>query len=84
MIEKFEKALEMASVYNKLDGVREYKNAGAEDETEGARLQAIYNQVKTTLTNFENSSEFEDLKGYIDNNFKHLFQTAKELFEVEE
>ena len=83
-LKKYEKAVEKASIYNKLDGVWEHKQSGAEDQTKDAELRAIYNQVKDELTAFESSKEFNNIKGLINNNFKHLFQTAKELFETEE
>ena len=83
-LKKYEKAVEKASIYNKLDGVWEHKQSGAEDQTKDAELRAIYNQVKDELTAFEASKEFNNIKGLINNNFKHLFQTAKVLFETEE
>jgi hypothetical protein len=78
-LKNYEKAIEMANVYAKLDGIYGYEN---KTTAEKDALKAAYNQVKETINNFKKSDSFTSVAGYIENNLKWNFQRAEELFEA--
>lgn len=75
----YEKAVEMANVYAKLDGIYGYEN---KTTAEKDALKDAYNQVKDAINEFKNLEKFSTISAYIENNLKWNFQRAEELFEA--
>lgn len=76
----YEKAISMANVYAKLDGMYGYVNKTAEEQ---AALKTAYNEVKNEIEKFKESSDYGTISALIDNNLLWNYQQAKDTFEAE-
>lgn len=73
----YEKAVAMADVYAKLDGMYGYDNKTADEQ---AALRAIYNQVKGEIEAFIDSDGYETIQAYIPTNLKANYSEAMRKF----
>ncbi len=80
-LERFEKAIEMANVYAKLDGMYGYANLSTAEQEQ---LKANYEEIKGAVEEFKASEDYSNVVGLIENNLKWNYQRAVELFEVED
>ncbi len=84
-LENYEKAIEMAKYYAKLENVRGYVNLS---ETEQKKVEEAYNEVKATIEEFMESDDFATISALLDDgnstNYLWSYQQAVELFESEE
>lgn len=74
---EYEKAVAMADVYAKLDGMYGYDNKTADEQ---AALRAIYNQVKGEIQAFIDSDGYETIQAYIPTNLKANYSEAMRKF----
>ena len=74
---KLKKAVEMANVYNKLEGMYGYDNKNI---TEQAAVRAVYDGVKGQLQAFVDSSEYSEVQVLIPNNIKSYYTDALRKF----
>ncbi len=72
LLAKYQKAIEMANLYNKLDGIR-YENNNTD-------FESAYNQVKDQIEAFRASDDYSTISAYIGNNLLWNYQKAVELF----
>ena len=75
-LERYEKAIEMASIYVKLEGI-------GSDLLTAEQLDAykqIYNQIKAEIKIFESNSEYERISAMLGENMLWNYQKATELF----
>ncbi len=79
LLGNYEKAIEKANVYNKLKDMRNYATLSDEDQL---AVKAIYDQVKGTIEEFRNSSDYSAVVSFIDANYLNLYQSAVEVFEA--
>ena len=81
----YERAIEMASLYYKLNGIEELSING-DDQAKRAAYQQAYEQVKDDILEFQEADDFDTITGYFKDELNLLwsFQKAQELFETEE
>ncbi len=79
-LKNFEKAIEMANVYAKLDGMYGYVNKTAEEQQ---ALKDTYFEIKDVIKKFEESENYSVVSKMIDNNALWSFQQAEKQFEAD-
>lgn len=79
-LNNYEKAIEMANVYKKLDGMYGYASMTSAEQQ---AMKTAYEEIKEQINEFMSSSDFAVVGGFISNNAKWNFQKAEELFEAE-
>jgi hypothetical protein len=79
-LEDYEKAIEMANLYAKLDGMYGYVNKTSDEQT---ALKNAYNEVKAEIEKFKASEEYEKVSVYISNNMLWNYQQAVKTFEAD-
>ncbi len=72
LLDNYKKALDMASLYAKLEGIR--------DDVNQARFESAYNEVKAQIEAFKASEDYTAVSAYIGNNLLWNYQKAVELF----
>ena len=77
-LEKYEKAIQMANEYIKLEGMRGYENKNTNEQTQ---LKNTYFAIKDTIIEFIKSEDFDEISAYIDKNVKWYFTEAYNEFE---
>jgi predicted esterase YcpF (UPF0227 family) len=77
-LENYEKAVEMANLYAKLDGMYGYVNLS---EAEQQALKAAYDEVKEAIVEFRKSEDYTTISAYIENNTKANYDLALAQFE---
>ncbi len=75
-LDKYKKAIEMANIYNKLEGIRY--------ETLGKDYKAIYNEIKDQIEAFRATEDYTEVSAFIGNNRLWNYQQAKSIYETEE
>ena len=82
-LEKYERAIVIANLYYRLNGIAEYALG---DTTNEQALQQAYQEVKADIVKFEAADDFGTIKAYFDGKYNLLwnFQKAQELFEEAE
>ncbi len=71
-LENYQQAIEMANLYNKLDGIRY--------ETNNKDYKAAYESVKDKIEEFRASEDYSEVSKYIGNNLLWAYQQAKSLY----
>lgn len=74
----YEKAIEMANVYNKLSAVKDYEWLTEQEKTD---LETAYNSVKLQITAFRYSYNYTTVRGFINKDLLRHYQKAEGLFE---
>lgn len=75
-LKKYEKAIEKASLYYKLEGIRS-------DLIDVNEFKTIYDQVKADIQAFRASSDYASVSAVINNNILWNYEKALDLFETE-
>lgn len=79
-LEGYEKAIEMANLYNKLVGIE--KDNLTEQQLQD--YEEAYLEIKSQILSFRAQSNYSTISSYIDNNWLWSFDKAVELFDSEE
>ena len=82
-LENYERAIEIASLLYKLEGVKEI-NKQSEGTAEYNAVKQIYNEIKPTIEEYYNSGEYVTINAFIENNLKANYSKAQTLFEPAE
>jgi len=77
-LENYEKAVEMANLYAKLDGMYGYVNLSEDDRK---ALKTAYDEVKASIVEFRKSENYSTISAYIANNLKANYDLAVAEFE---
>ena len=77
---KYEKAIEMAKLYARLDGMRGYVNKTSEEQK---AIKEAYAQVKAEIEKFKAGEDYETIAAYIENNMLWNYQEAVKTFEAD-
>ncbi len=64
-LEKYKKAIEIANLYNRLDGIRDEMNASS--------FETAYNEVKAQIEEFRASADYTELTALINSTTNNLF-----------
>lgn len=87
-LEKYERAIDVANTYYKLNGIEEYENIkdAGEKDTFKQTYKAIYEEIKADVLEFQKADDFAAITGYFDSKLNLLwnFQKAEQLFETAE
>ena len=78
--EKYEKAIEMAKLYARLDGMRGYVNKASEEQK---AIKEAYDQVKAEIEKFKDGEDYETIAAYLENNMLWNYQEAVKTFEAD-
>jgi ATPase subunit of ABC transporter with duplicated ATPase domains len=76
LLAKYQKAIEMANLYEKLDGIRE-------DNVDKESFRDEYESVKTQIEEFKASDDYSSVSAYIGKNRLWNYQKAVSLFAAE-
>lgn len=79
-LEKYERAIEIANLFNKLDGVQNY---ATKSEAEQQAIKTAYDSVKADLQAYYNSDEYTEINALIGQNLKANYTKAVKIFEAE-
>ena len=77
-LEKYERAIKIANLFYKLDGVKDY---ASKTDAEKQAIKDAYNSVKADLVEFYNSSDYSEINALIENDLKANYTKAVKLFE---
>ena len=75
-LKKYEKAIEKASLYYKLEGIRS-------DLIDTDAFEAIYKEVKSAIEEFRASSDYSTVSAVINNNLLWNYEKALDLFKAD-
>lgn len=79
LVDKYERVIEIAKLYNKLAGVEKI-NTQAQADASG--IKTIYQDNKTALVEFKNADDREDIDALISTNLKAYYTIAVKWYEA--